>query len=72
MTIFYGANDSSLSQYNSRQHVPLEKYEANLRIIVDRFVKLGVAANKIILIAPPPVNEKVHLLLNNSELENAI
>ena len=59
MTIFYGANDSCLLQCNSRQHVPLEKYEENLGKIIDRFLTLGVSSNKIIIIAPPPVDEKV-------------
>jgi len=72
VTIFYGANDSSLLQLNSRQHVPLERYEENLGKIIDRFLYLGVSSDKIILIAPPPVDEKVGCSVFNCHLENLV
>ncbi|KAF2126188.1 SGNH hydrolase [Dothidotthia symphoricarpi CBS 119687] len=56
LTIFFGANDSSLPDAPNKQHVPMEEYKANLEKIITH--PLIVAHNpRIILIAPPPINE---------------
>ncbi|CAK8676874.1 isoamyl acetate-hydrolyzing esterase 1 homolog [Clavelina lepadiformis] len=60
-TIFFGANDAALPEYSSEHHVPVERYEMNLNKIVDNFKKMDLDADKIIIISPPPVDEKAHL-----------
>ncbi|KAF9274014.1 hypothetical protein BGZ88_003343 [Linnemannia elongata] len=59
MTIFLGANDSCLPP--SSQHTPLERYEKNLRALIDMVHSPTSPTysphTKIILICPPPVNE---------------
>ncbi|KAI8984074.1 SGNH hydrolase [Mycotypha africana] len=59
MTIFFGANDAALPF--SPQHVPLARFKANLREMVDiiinpasRFYNPNM---RLILITPPPINE---------------
>jgi len=54
-TIWLGANDACPPEY--RPHVPLDKFEANLRYFVDTILaeeKMGTT--KVVLIAPPPIN----------------
>ncbi|KAF1357667.1 lipase [Lizonia empirigonia] len=56
LTIFFGANDASLPGAPNKQHIPLDEYTANLEKIVTH--PQIVAHNpRIILIAPPPINE---------------
>jgi len=52
VTIFLGANDAAR---NSRQDVSLEDYEENMREIIRKIQK---RTSRIILITPPPVDEK--------------
>lgn len=59
MTIFFGANDAALPI--TGQHVPLDRYRANLKTMVD-LVKNPASdfynpKMRLILITPPPVNE---------------
>lgn len=55
MTIFFGANDACIPD-STGQHVPLEKYSRNLRVIAEH---PSVQTHKpmIIFITPPPVDE---------------
>ncbi|PYH96038.1 GDSL Lipase/Acylhydrolase family protein [Aspergillus ellipticus CBS 707.79] len=54
MTIWFGANDSSLPGFE--QHVPKETYKQNLKRIIQH--PLIVAQNpRIMIITPPPINE---------------
>ncbi|ODM20654.1 hypothetical protein SI65_03707 [Aspergillus cristatus] len=54
MTIFFGANDASLPR--NAQYVPLDDYKKNLQTLVEH--PATKAQNpRIILIAPPPINE---------------
>ncbi|KAL6705475.1 hypothetical protein ACN47E_006740 [Coniothyrium glycines] len=56
LTVFFGANDASLPDAPNKQHVPLDEYRSNLEKIVKH--PLIVAHDpRIILIAPPPINE---------------
>lgn len=56
MTVFFGANDASLADAPNKQHIPLDEYKSNLEKIIKH--PLIVAHNpRIILIAPPPINE---------------
>ncbi|KAH7063823.1 SGNH hydrolase-type esterase domain-containing protein [Paraphoma chrysanthemicola] len=56
LTVFFGANDASLPDAPNKQHIPLEEYKANLEKIITH--PQIVAHNpRIILIAPPPINE---------------
>uniref|UniRef100_W5NJI9 Isoamyl acetate-hydrolyzing esterase 1 homolog n=1 Tax=Lepisosteus oculatus TaxID=7918 RepID=W5NJI9_LEPOC len=55
--IFFGANDSALKERNPQQHVPLPEYRENLRGMVRHLGSLGVSADRVILIAPPPLDE---------------
>ncbi|MBN3311270.1 IAH1 esterase, partial [Amia calva] len=57
VTIFFGANDSALQDRNPQQHIPLQEYTANLRSMVQQLGSLGIPKDKVILIAPPPLDE---------------
>src|SRR6478735_11768631 len=59
MTIFFGANDAALP--GSVQHVPLERYKANIKEMIDTiknpqspFYNPNI---RLILITPPPLFE---------------
>ena len=58
LTIWFGANDACLPP--SRQHVPLDKYRANLehmiKMVHSPTSEFYSPETKIILITPPPVN----------------
>ena len=57
--VFFGANDASLLESLNKQHIPLPEFKENLEKIITH--PLVVAHNpRIILVAPPPINE--HLL----------
>jgi len=56
VTVFFGANDSSLAAVNPRQHVPLDEYAANLRLIVTR-LKAQCPGVTVVIITPPPICE---------------
>lgn len=54
--MFFGANDASLPDAPNKQHISLDEYKANLEKIITH--PQIVAHNpRIILIAPPPINE---------------
>lgn len=55
-TVFFGANDSSLPGAPNKQHVPLDEYKQNLEKIVNH-PQIIAHKPRIILIAPPPINE---------------
>ncbi|XP_005404453.2 PREDICTED: isoamyl acetate-hydrolyzing esterase 1 homolog [Chinchilla lanigera] len=57
VTIFFGANDSSLRDENPQQHVPLEEFEANLSSMVRYLRSVGVAESRVVLVTPPPLCE---------------
>jgi len=60
--VFFGANDASLAEAKNGQHVPLATYKENLaKIVTHDAVKAH--SPRIVLVAPPPVNE--HLMLPN-------
>ena len=69
VVVFFGANDASLLELNARQHVPEERYAANLRTIVALVRKLGAGAGanptqpppRVVLIGPPPVGHDQRL-----------
>ncbi|KAF8059138.1 Iah1 [Scenedesmus sp. PABB004] len=55
-TLWLGANDAALPDgRDGRVHLPLPRYEANLRDIVAQLRGAGVA--HVVLITPPPVSE---------------
>jgi hypothetical protein len=55
-TVFFGANDASLPDAPNKQHIALAEYKANIEKIVTH--PLIVAHDpRIILVAPPPINE---------------
>ena len=54
-TIWLGANDACPPEY--RPHVPLDKFEANLRYFVDTILaEEKMCTTKVVLIAPPPIS----------------
>ncbi|NXN94269.1 IAH1 esterase, partial [Rhinopomastus cyanomelas] len=57
VTIFFGANDSSLKELNPKQHVPLDEYAANLKSMIQYLKSVDITEDKIILITPPPLQE---------------
>lgn len=57
VTIFFGANDSSLKDENPKQHVPLDEYSANLRDMVQYLRSVDIPKERVILITPPPLCE---------------
>ena len=60
--LFFGANDSALP--GQIQHVPLKEYKRNLLSMASR---IAVAGAWLVLVTPPPVNEK---LIKNRTLGN--
>ncbi len=61
LTIFFGANDAALASTESgaNQHVPISEYSENLAAMVDKFRDLlGPSPPPIVLISPPPVDER--------------
>ena len=60
--LFFGANDSALP--GQIQHVPLQEYRDHL---VDMASRIAVAGAWLVLVTPPPVNEK---LIKNRTLGN--
>ncbi|KAJ1675358.1 isoamyl acetate-hydrolyzing esterase, partial [Spiromyces aspiralis] len=61
LTIFFGANDAALP--GSAQHVPLNRYRENLRYLIELVTcpdsDYYSPDTHIVLIAPPPVGEKM-------------
>ncbi|KAF1830142.1 SGNH hydrolase [Decorospora gaudefroyi] len=56
LTIFFGANDSSLPDAPNKQHIPLDEFVTNLETIVSH-PQIKAHSPRIILVAPPPINE---------------
>jgi isoamyl acetate esterase len=54
-TIFFGANDACLPE--QPQHVPLDRYSENLKLLCLHPSVVAHDDVKIILVTPPPVNE---------------
>ncbi|KAM5163306.1 isoamyl acetate-hydrolyzing esterase 1 homolog isoform 2-T3 [Mantella aurantiaca] len=57
VTIFFGANDSSMKEENPQQHVPLDDYTDNLRTMIRYLQSVDITPDRIILITPPPIHE---------------
>ncbi|XP_003464983.2 isoamyl acetate-hydrolyzing esterase 1 homolog isoform X2 [Cavia porcellus] len=57
VTIFFGANDSSLREENPRQHVPLDEFAANLSSMVHYLRSVGITESRVVLVTPPPLCE---------------
>ena len=55
VTIFFGANDASCIVKNPRHHVPLSRFELNLKEIVSKCQMHYGQSVKFIFITPPPV-----------------
>ncbi|KAF9984426.1 hypothetical protein BGZ75_004025 [Mortierella antarctica] len=59
LTLFFGANDACLA--SSPQHVDLERYERNLRALMDMIHSPGSPTyspeTRIIVICPPPIDQ---------------
>lgn len=60
-TIFFGANDASLPDENPHHHVPLEEYQANLKVLVAK-TQESFPESQILLITPPPVHHEQRLV----------
>jgi len=63
VTILLGANDAcrppplrDQHASASRQHVPLEEYQANLKLIVKAIGSCGDGSARVLLVTPPPVD----------------
>lgn len=53
VVIWFGANDACLAdRSSSRQHVPLDEYQSNLKALTDAFRDHG--CSRILLVSPPP------------------
>ncbi|KAF2686304.1 SGNH hydrolase [Lentithecium fluviatile CBS 122367] len=66
LVIFFGANDASLAESLNGQHVPLPEYKGNLEKIITH--PLVVAHSpRIMLVAPPPINEHLQYLTDQSK-----
>ena len=59
--IFFGANDASLLEENPRQHISLDEYSQNLKILIQR-VNDTYDAPRILLINPSPLDHDQRLL----------
>lgn len=60
MTIFFGANDARLPDTpgGPQQHIPLDEYRANTKAILIHPNVLAHQGIRLILITPPPVDER--------------
>ncbi|KAJ3204736.1 hypothetical protein HK099_001043 [Clydaea vesicula] len=69
ITIFLGANDAVIDPPNSNSHfVELDEYIDNIRYMIHK-IKDSNSQTRIILIAPPPVDErKEHYRKNSSTI----
>ncbi|XP_055330909.1 isoamyl acetate-hydrolyzing esterase 1 homolog [Paramacrobiotus metropolitanus] len=56
VVVMFGTNDAQQSDKNGP--VPVEEYSKNLTDFVDLYLKHGVPANRIILVAPTPCNQE--------------
>jgi lysophospholipase L1-like esterase len=54
--VFFGANDASLPDAPNKQHIPLDEFSSNLEKIITH-PQVVVHKPRIILVAPPPINE---------------
>ena len=76
LVIFFGANDNaSADGTSSNQHVPLDEYKNNLITIVQEFRQKQKqygdnAVPQIVLMSPPPVDEKAWALHCNENSSN--
>ena len=61
ITIFLGANDASSKELNPLHHVPLQRYESNLKTIVAKCRDNFGLDVRIILITPTPICHKSRL-----------
>lgn len=61
VTIFFGANDQSCEKLNRRHHVPLPKFQSNLKEIAKLCRENYGEKVRIILITPPPVHHDSRL-----------
>jgi isoamyl acetate esterase len=61
VTIFFGANDASLPNENPRQHIPIDDYSRNLKVLVQR-VQEKYNSPRILLINPPPLDHEQRIL----------
>ena len=53
--LFLGANDQAMPGLDDHKHVPVQEYQSNLKILVDR-IRSKYGCSKILLIGPPPVH----------------
>jgi len=56
VTIFFGANDASCEKLNPRHHVPVPRFQANLKALVKLCRERFGDKVRIIFITPPPVH----------------
>lgn len=47
----------SVADKNPHQHVPMQEYSENLKEIARFLSSVGVSADRVIFVSPPPVNE---------------
>ncbi|XP_071788537.1 LOW QUALITY PROTEIN: isoamyl acetate-hydrolyzing esterase 1 homolog [Asterias amurensis] len=59
VTIFFGANDSVLEETRGAKFVSLDDFSANLQDMVQYLVDGGMQSDNIIIISPPPLDDKV-------------
>jgi lysophospholipase L1-like esterase len=56
--IFFGANDASDEELNPRHHVPIPKYQDNLKRLIEKCREKYGQDVAIILVTPPPVQHE--------------
>ena len=61
VTLFFGANDASCEKLNARHHVPLPRFQANLKDLVKLCRERFGDKVRIIFITPPPVHHDSRL-----------
>lgn len=72
VAVWLGANDAALANSSSGngQHVPLAEYSANLAAIVRRLRAKAPSAG-VLLVTPPPVDERRRLEVNGGDLDRS-
>lgn len=55
--LMQGIHNFAVADKNPQQHVPVQEYSENLKEIARFLASVGVSADRVIFISPPPVHE---------------
>lgn len=55
--LMHDIHNFTVADKNPQQHVPVQEYSENLKEIARFLASVGVSADRVIFISPPPVHE---------------